>query len=139
MTEQKDDLREWWEATRGGKKRGKPNNKDGKQKRNIKFKSDKAIAAAVEKRVHKRLKAMEQVKAQGDEAEAYIMSIFQKLTGSKATVAAVVNLPPVAARRPYLPHYTVSSDEPRIPSRIDMHRRYKLLPPQCRKGGGIIM
>jgi hypothetical protein len=41
------------------------------------------------------------VKAQGDEAEADIMYIFQKLTGSKATVAAAVNLPPVAA--PSLP------------------------------------
>jgi hypothetical protein len=72
---------------------GKPNNKDVKQQRHVKFKSDKAIAAAVKKKVHERLKAVEQVKAQGDEAEAYIMSIFQKMTGNKATIAATVNLP----------------------------------------------
>ena len=58
---------------------------------------DKAIAAAVEKKVHKRLKAEEKVKAQDDEAEAYIMSIFQKMNGNKATVAAAVNLPLAAA------------------------------------------
>jgi hypothetical protein len=94
---QKDELREWWETTRGDKKRGKPYNKDGKQQRNVKFKLDKAIAAAVEKRVHEQIKAEVKVKAQGDEAEAYIMSIFQKMSGNKATVAAAVNLPPAVA------------------------------------------
>jgi hypothetical protein len=94
---QKDELREWRETTGGNKKRGKPYNKDGKQQRNVKFKSDKAIAAAVKKRVHERLKAEEKVKTQSDEAEAYIMSIFQKMSGNKATVAAAVNLPPAVA------------------------------------------
>jgi hypothetical protein len=95
-SEQKDELREWRE-----KKMGKPNNNnDGKQQRNVRFKSDKAIAAAVKKKVQQRLKAEEKTKTQGDEAEAYIMSIFQKLT-TKATVAAAVNLPPAAA--PSLP------------------------------------
>jgi hypothetical protein len=94
---QKDELREWQETNGGGKKRGKPYNKDRKQQRNVKFKSDKAIAAAVEKRVPKRLKAEEKVKTQSDEAEAYIMSIFQKMSGNKATVAATVNLPPAVA------------------------------------------
>jgi hypothetical protein len=100
-SEQKDELREWRETTGGGKKKGKHNNSDGKQNRNVRFNSDKAIAAAVEKKVQQRLKAEEKTKTQGDEAEAYIMSIFQKMTAKKATVAAAVNLPPVAA--PSLP------------------------------------
>jgi hypothetical protein len=99
-TEQKDELRERRETSGGGKKRGKPNAQDGKQQRNVRFKTDKAIAAAVEKKVHERLKAVEQEKAKGLEDEAYRMSVFQKLTGSKASVGAV-NLPPVVA--PSLP------------------------------------
>jgi hypothetical protein len=94
-SEQKDELREWRDTTGGGKgKRGRPNNKDGKPRRNVAFKSDKAIAAAVEKKVNERLKADERNKSQGDEAEAYIMSIFQKMNGTKATVSAA-ELPPV--------------------------------------------
>jgi hypothetical protein len=98
-TEQKDELREWRESTGGGKKRGKPNNhKDGKQQqRNVRFKSDKAIAAAVEKKVNERLKSEEKAKAQGDEAEAYIMSIFQKMAGANKATIASVNPPPAAA------------------------------------------
>jgi hypothetical protein len=94
---QKDELREWRETTGGDKKRGKPYNKDGKQQRNVKLKSDKAIAAAVKKRVQERLKAEEKVKAQGDKAKVYIMSSFRKTNGNKATVAAAVNLPPAVA------------------------------------------
>ena len=78
-------------------KRAKPYHKDGKQQRNVKFKSDKAIAATVEKKVNKRLKDEEKEKTEGDQAEAYIMSIFQKMTANKATVAAAVALPPAAA------------------------------------------
>jgi hypothetical protein len=96
-TEQKDELREWRETSGRGMKRAKPYHKDGKQQRNVKFKSDKAIAAAVEKKVNKRLKDEEKEKTEGDQAEAYIMSIFQKMTANKATVAAAVVLPPVAA------------------------------------------
>jgi hypothetical protein len=99
--DQKNELREWRESTGGDKKRKHPNQKT--QQRNVKFKSDKAIAAAVEKKVNERLKAAEQTKVQGDEAEAYIMSIFQKMTGTKATVSAAVNLPPVVATPPVVP------------------------------------
>jgi hypothetical protein len=59
---QKDELRERRETAGGDKKRGKPYNKDRKKQRNVKIKSDKASAAAVEKRVHKQLKAEEKVK-----------------------------------------------------------------------------
>jgi hypothetical protein len=136
---QKHELREWRETTGGDKKRGKPYNKDGKQQRNVKFNSDKAIAAAVEKRVHERLKAEEKVKTQSDEAEAYIMSIFQKMSGKKATVAAAVNLPPAVAPPLPLTLHGVSSDGPRMPSQTDTSRRCKLLLPQDRKGRGTIM
>lgn len=100
-TKQKDEFQEWRESTGGGKKRGKPNNTDGKQQRRVKFKLYKAIAAAVEKKVNKQLKVKEQEEVQGKKAEAYIMSIFQKINASKATVAVAVNLPPAAA--PSLP------------------------------------
>lgn len=65
----------------------------------MKYKStEKAIAAAVEKKVEERMKAQEKAVTQGNEAEAYIMSIFQKMSGTKATIAAAVNLPPVVAQ-----------------------------------------
>lgn len=87
--EQKDELREW----RDTKKRGRPGNKSDKPRKNLK--SAKAMAAAVEKKVKERLKAEETKKSQSDETEAYIMSIFQKCQGSKASVAATVTLPPI--------------------------------------------
>jgi hypothetical protein len=93
--EQKNELREWRESTGGDKKRKPPHQKN--QQRNVKFKTDKAIAAAVDRKVNERLMAAEQTKVQSDEVEAYVMSIFQKMTGNKATVGAAVTLPPVVA------------------------------------------
>jgi hypothetical protein len=43
-SEQKDELRDWRETTGGDKKRGKSHKKDH---RNVKFKTEKAIAAAI--------------------------------------------------------------------------------------------
>ena len=99
-TNQKDELREWRETTGGGKNKGKKS-PHKKQKGTAKFTSDKAIAAAVEKQVSERLKAADKEKTQGAKAKAYIMSILSELSGSKATVAAAVTLPPVVA--PSLP------------------------------------
>jgi hypothetical protein len=94
-TEQKDALREWPETSGGGKKRGNHNAQAGKQQRNVRCKTDKSFAAVVEKKVHERYKTVEQETAKGLEDEAYIISIFQKLTGSKASVGAVnLSLPP---------------------------------------------
>ena len=70
---QKSELREW---RRNGKSEGGHKNKKGNDHR--KFDNTKAIASAVEKKVTERLKAIEQEKSKGAEAEAWIMSIMQK-------------------------------------------------------------
>jgi hypothetical protein len=82
---QKDELREWRITTGQGK--GKSEN-DSKKKPRVAFDRDKAIASAVTKQVAEKMKAVEQAKTNGDEAEAYIMSIFKKMS-AKATVSDV--------------------------------------------------
>jgi hypothetical protein len=53
----------------------------------------KAIASTVEKKVAEKLKAMEQEKASGEEAEAFIMSVVKKCSkgkdGGKALISYV--------------------------------------------------
>jgi hypothetical protein len=79
---QKEELREWrrGERFKGTKGKGKeaPHKKGGGR-----FETTKAIASAVEKKVAEKLKAMEQEKANGDEAEAFIMSVFKKFGAGK--------------------------------------------------------
>jgi chorismate mutase len=62
-------------------KGGKGKTKDVSSKKG-KFDTTKAIASAVEKKVAEKMKAMEQEKTNGDEAEAYIMSIFKKFSAA---------------------------------------------------------
>jgi hypothetical protein len=91
---QKDELREW----RNGQPKGSGfSGKSGKSGANFsgksakKFKTNntaKAIAAAVEKKVAEKMKSMEKDKADEGEAEAYIMSIFQKHS-EKARISGV--------------------------------------------------
>jgi chorismate mutase len=76
---QKDELREWRQVER--LKGGKGKAKDVSSKKG-KFDTTKAIASAVEKKVAEKMKAMEQEKTNGDEAEAYIMSIFKKFSAA---------------------------------------------------------
>jgi hypothetical protein len=85
--EEKEELREW------RKNNGKGKGKDGQKK--PRSDTAKAIASAVEKKVAEKMKAMEDKKTNGDEAEAYIMSIFQKYSGqaTNATISDVAAKP----------------------------------------------
>ena len=84
--DQKDELREW---RKGAEFKGN-NGKKGKSRPNKKpHAMNKVIAAAVEKKVAEKMKAMEQDKANGNEAEAYIMSIFQKYSAGKTGKAQI--------------------------------------------------
>ena len=77
---QKDELREWRKnaASKGPKQKGK-----GPEAKDRKYKTTEAIAAAVEKKVAEKMKAMDKEKSNGDDTEAYIMSIFQKFAATK--------------------------------------------------------
>jgi hypothetical protein len=83
--DQKDELREWRSKSGHGKGRGE---KDSKKKPRVAFDREKAIASAVTKQVAEKMKAVEQAKTNGDEAEAYIMSLFKKFSG-KASISDV--------------------------------------------------
>jgi hypothetical protein len=83
---QTDELREWRKTTPGGRKKSKHDDRTSKP--TVRFDTEKAIASAVEKKVAERLKSIEHDKTQGDETEAYIMSIFQKYA-EKAKAATV--------------------------------------------------
>ena len=86
-SEQREELKTW-RASNSAKKN---KNSNGHNQSN-----DQAIAAAVEKRVAKHLKGLEDEKTQGVQSEAYIMSLFKKFAEAKggATVAAVSAKPP---------------------------------------------
>jgi hypothetical protein len=72
---QKDELREWRKSSAF---KGEKNKKGEKPD---KFATTKAIASAVEKKVAKKLKAMEQEKAAEVDTEACVMSIVNKCAG----------------------------------------------------------
>ena len=81
--EQKDELREWRKTV--GKKDKGEKERTGKR---TKVERDKAIAAAVDKKVDEKIKAMEKDKTDDAESEAYIMSLFKKYH-SKVTISEV--------------------------------------------------
>jgi hypothetical protein len=71
--------------------RQKSESKGGKDKSNYqnkkpKYNNTKAIAAAVEKKVKEKLKAIEDDKTSGEEAAAFIMSVIQKHKGKDGKV-----------------------------------------------------
>jgi hypothetical protein len=82
---EKDELREWRASTGQGKGTGKP-----PAKKKARFESsEKAITSAVNKLVEEKMKAIETEKTNGNEAEAYIMSLFKKFAGGKAVISDV--------------------------------------------------
>ena len=91
--EEKDELRDWRKTPQGkGKGRG---DKTNTNKKNVSFDTEKAIASAVTKQVAEKMKAVEKAKTNGDEAEAYIMSIFKKLSGSASVGDVTAETPAV--------------------------------------------
>jgi hypothetical protein len=76
----KNKLREWRQKSesKGGK--------DKNQNKKPKYDNTKAIAAAVEKKVKEKLKAIEDDKTSGEEAAAFIMSVVQKHKGKDGKV-----------------------------------------------------
>jgi hypothetical protein len=78
--DQKDELREWRKGTEFKGRKGKGKEYPSKKGR---FDTTKAIASAVEKKVAEKMKAMEKEKTNGDETEAYIMSIIKKYSTGK--------------------------------------------------------
>jgi hypothetical protein len=73
--EQKDELCKW--RTKSGHGKGKGDEGSKKRPREA-FDQEKAITSAVMKQVTEKMKDVKQAKTNGDEAEAYIMSIFKK-------------------------------------------------------------
>jgi hypothetical protein len=94
---QKEELREWRKGEKAKQQKGKSSDRQSRSGKS----TTKAIASAVEKKVAEKMKAMEQEKANGEETEAYIMSIFQKFSGKagkKVQISdATVDATPTAA------------------------------------------
>jgi hypothetical protein len=93
LKEQQDELRKW--RTRLGHEKGK-GDKDSKKRPRVEFDQEKAITLAVTKQVTEKMKDVKQAKTNGDEAEAFIMSIFKKYT-DKASISDVTAKTPTAA------------------------------------------
>jgi uncharacterized protein YaiL (DUF2058 family) len=70
---QKEELHEWRQGqkSKGAKFKGKHTKRKGR------CDATKAVASAVEKKVAEKLEAIEQEKASGEEAEAFIMSVVK--------------------------------------------------------------
>ena len=98
---QADELREWRKTTDGSRKKGRPN---PKWKKGGKSDNEKAMAAAVDKKVAARMKEIEDDKSQAVDAEAYIMSILSRhLNKQSAKIADVqANSPPIPLPPPVL-------------------------------------
>ena len=93
--DQKDELREWRKTN--GSKDKKEKNKGAKK---AKFDREKAIAAAVDKKLEQKLKLIEKDETNDAETEAYIMSIMKKYQSKVTISTATAQLPPVAAPTP---------------------------------------
>jgi hypothetical protein len=86
---QKNELREWRQKNEN--KGSKDNSKDSKKP---KYDNNKAIAAAVEKKVAEKLKAIDDEKTSGEEAAAFIMSVIKKHSKDGKVVISDVNVEP---------------------------------------------
>jgi hypothetical protein len=98
--EEKDELREW----RNTQTDGKNSKKRGKGKQGHKS-TDKAIAAAVEKKVEAKMKAIAESKTKEVEAEAFIISCLEKYaTGTTLPPkpSSTVTIAPVKAQATFL-------------------------------------
>jgi hypothetical protein len=86
---QKNELREWRQKNEN--KGSKDKSKDSKKPEHD---NDKAIAAAVEKKVAEKLKAVEDEKTSGEEAAAFIMSVVKKHSEDGKVVISDANVEP---------------------------------------------
>ena len=76
--------------------KNKSDTQDLRKKPFVAFNTKKSIALSVTKQVAEKIKAVIQAKTNGNEVEAYIMSIFNKYAG-KASVSGVTIKAPAAA------------------------------------------
>jgi hypothetical protein len=86
---QKNELREWRQKNEN--KGGKDKSRDSKKP---KYDNTKAIAAAVEKKVAEKLKAIEDKKTSGEEAAAFIMSVIKKHSKDGKVIISDVSAEP---------------------------------------------